>query len=221
MLIQKYRQRENTLSYLIQSASEVALIDAGGENQEIFDFVKERKARIKYLFQTRDVEEKREQVKTLAADTEAKIIYGPKAHPDIEGHVAEDMEIFRLGDINIKLLHTPGISPESTVYLLLDEGVEDFALFTGMNFPPISLSDENAENRVLFHQAEQALSYYDSLTRKILSLNDKLAVYPGWLSREASLQATASGLTLGQLKRHHPLLQNYFDKEEFVKMLIQ
>lgn len=56
----------------------------------------------------------------LAAKTGAKIVYGPNAETLFEAHIAKDNEVFKLGDIEIKILHTPGHTMESSSFLLLN-----------------------------------------------------------------------------------------------------
>ena len=68
---------------------------------------------------------------SLAQKTGAQIIYGPNANPSFEAKIAEDNEVFTLGDITLTALHTPGHTMESTTYLLKDEQGKDHAIFTG------------------------------------------------------------------------------------------
>lgn len=54
----------------------------------------------------------------LSKKTGAKLIYGPNAKAEFDFYMAQDNEIFKLGDLSIKLLHTPGHTLESSCYLL-------------------------------------------------------------------------------------------------------
>ncbi len=49
----------------------------------------------------------------LSKKTGAPTIYGPTAAPEFEAIVAEDNQIFEIGKIKIKVLHTPGHTMES------------------------------------------------------------------------------------------------------------
>ena len=46
-------------------------------------------------------------------------------------HLAEDGQEFKIGEISIKALHTPGHTMESTTYLLTDSSKKDIAIFSG------------------------------------------------------------------------------------------
>ena len=67
----------------------------------------------------------------LAKNTGAKIIFGPNANTDYKVYNAKDSEVFNVGKIKIRAIHTPGHTPESTCYLLSDENEKNKAIFTG------------------------------------------------------------------------------------------
>jgi len=67
----------------------------------------------------------------LAQKTGATIVYGPGAKTSYSIHEATDGEVLKLGKVGIKVLHTPGHTPESTTYLLIYENGNDHAIFSG------------------------------------------------------------------------------------------
>ena len=55
---------------------------------------------------------------SLSKSIGAPIIFGPNASTSFESIIAKDGEVFNIGSITIKALHTPGHTMESTTYLL-------------------------------------------------------------------------------------------------------
>jgi rhodanese-related sulfurtransferase len=113
----------------------------------------------------------------LSKATGAPIIYGPGTNAGFEFHLAKDGEVFKLGDISLEVLHTPGHTIESTCYLLKDEQGKDHAIFTGdtlfvgdVGRPDLSSGNKSSE--------ELAGLLYDSLQDKIVPLADDVIVYP-------------------------------------------
>src|SRR5690606_12625501 len=118
-------------AYYIQSGSEAAIIDPLREVEPYLQKAKENNATIKYIFETHFHADFVSGHVDLAKKTGAKIVYGPNAATEFESHVAKDSEVFALGDIRIKLLHTPGHTRESSTYLLIDEKGKETAIFSG------------------------------------------------------------------------------------------
>ncbi|MEZ7928414.1 rhodanese-like domain-containing protein, partial [Cloacibacterium sp.] len=92
---------------------------------------------------------------------------------------AEDNQIFEIGKIKIKVLHTPGHTMESSTYLLIDENGKNHAIFSG---DTLFLGDvgrpDLAQKAANLTQEELAGLLYDSLYNKILPLEDDVTVYP-------------------------------------------
>lgn len=118
-------------AYYIESKGEVAIIDPLREVQNYIDKASENNATIKYIFETHFHADFVSGHVTLAEKTGAKIVYGPSAKTNFEAIIAEDNQVFQLGDITITALHTPGHTMESTSYLLKDKNGKDHAIFSG------------------------------------------------------------------------------------------
>lgn len=108
-------------AYYIESNGEAAIIDPLREVEPYIQKAKERNAKIKYVFETHFHADFVSGHLDLAKKTGATIVYGPNATPAFEAHIAKDGEEFKIGDVTIKLLHTPGHTLESSTYLLIDE----------------------------------------------------------------------------------------------------
>lgn len=114
----------------------------------------------------------------LHRKTGAKIVYGPTAKPDFEVHVAQDNEVFKLGRVSIKLLHTPGHTFESSCYLIYDEDGKEAAIFTGDTLFLGDVGRPDLAQKGNVTKEDLAAMLYDSLMNKIYPLPDSLIVYP-------------------------------------------
>ena len=95
-------------AYYIESNGEAAIIDPLREVLPYIQKAEQRGAKIKYIFETHFHADFVSGHIDLANKTNAPIVFGPKAEPAFEAHIAADQEVFTIGDISITLLHTPG-----------------------------------------------------------------------------------------------------------------
>ena len=166
-------------AYYIVSEGEAAIIDPLREVQPYLDRLAKDNVKLKYIFETHFHADFVSGHVDLSKKTGAPIIYGPTAAPEFEAIVAEDNQIFEIGKIKIKVLHTPGHTMESSTYLLIDENGKNHAIFSG---DTLFLGDvgrpDLAQKAANLTQEELAGLLYDSLYHKILPLEDDITVYP-------------------------------------------
>jgi glyoxylase-like metal-dependent hydrolase (beta-lactamase superfamily II)/rhodanese-related sulfurtransferase len=166
-------------AYYITSNGEAAIIDPLREIQPYLDRAEKDGVKIKYIFETHFHADFVSGHIDLSKATGAPIIYGPTAQPEFDALIATDGQEFRLGNITIKALHTPGHTMESTVYLLKDEGGKNHCIFSG---DTLFLGDvgrpDLAQKAAHMTQEELAGMLYDSLMNKIMPLADDVIVYP-------------------------------------------
>ena len=166
-------------AYYIVSEGEAAIIDPLREVQPYLDRLAKDNVKLKYIFETHFHADFVSGHVDLSKKTGAPIIYGPTAAPEFEAIVAEDNQIFEIGKIKIKVLHTPGHTMESSTYLLIDENGKNHAIFSG---DTLFLGDvgrpDLAQKAANLTQEELAGLLYDSLYNKILPLEDDVTVYP-------------------------------------------
>src|SRR5258706_11255846 len=105
-------------AYYVESNGEAAIIDPMRDIEEYLQLAKERKAIIKYIFETHFHADFVSGHIDLSKATGAPIVYGPNTVAGFDIHLAKDGEQFKLGNIAIEALHTPGHTLESTSYLL-------------------------------------------------------------------------------------------------------
>jgi hydroxyacylglutathione hydrolase len=166
-------------AYYIESLGEIAIIDPLREVQPYLDRAKNDNAKIKYIFETHFHADFVSGHVTLSELTGATIIFGPTANPSFECKIATDNEVFRIGEITITALHTPGHTMESTCYLLKDKSGKEHALFSG---DTLFLGDvgrpDLAQKSAEITQEQLAATLYHSLRTKIMILPDDVIVYP-------------------------------------------
>lgn len=207
-------------AYYIESQGEAAIIDPLREVQGYIDMANDRGAKIKYVFETHFHADFVSGHVTLSEKTGAPIVYGPTAQPDFDAIIAEDGQEFKLGDVVIKVLHTPGHTMESTTYLLLDENGKEHAIFSG---DTLFLGDvgrpDLAQKAANMTQEELAGILYESLRTKIMTLPDDVIVYPGHGAGSAcgkNMSKETIG-SIGHEKANNYALRADMTKEEFVK----
>ena len=118
-------------AYYVESDGVAAIIDPLRDTRVYEERAHERNAQIRYILETHFHADFVSGHLDLAAKTGAPIVFGPLAKPEYAIHSAADGEILPLGNVSIKVLHTPGHTMESTCYLLLDEHQQPRALFSG------------------------------------------------------------------------------------------
>ncbi|MBB6500294.1 MBL fold metallo-hydrolase [Pedobacter cryoconitis] len=165
-------------AYYIESNGEAAIIDPLREVQPYLKKAKLAGATIKYIFETHFHADFVSGHVDLARQSGAKIIYGPTAQTTFDSYIAEDGEIFKIGDLTIQVLHTPGHTPESTTYLLRDKEGKPYCIFTGDTLFIGDVGRPDLVQKGAQTAEEMAGTLYDSLHSKILSLPDQTLVYP-------------------------------------------
>lgn len=166
-------------AYYIVSKGEAAIIDPLREIGPYVERLQRDGVQLKYILETHFHADFVSGHLDLSRATGAQIIYGPTAQPQFDAIVAEDNQIFPLGAVQIKVLHTPGHTLESSCFLLIDEEGKETALFSG---DTLFLGDvgrpDLAQKAANMTQEELAGLLYDSLYNKILPLSDEIIVYP-------------------------------------------
>ena len=207
-------------AYYIESKGEVAIIDPLREVTPYINRAESDGATIKYIFETHFHADFVSGHITLSKLTNAPIIYGPSAKPGFDAIVAEDGQVFKLGNITITALHTPGHTLESTTFLLKDENGKDHAIFSG---DTLFLGDvgrpDLAQKAANMTQEELAGLLFDSLRNKIMPLADDVIVYPAHGAGSAcgkNLSKKTVG-TLGEQKQTNYALRANMTKTEFIK----
>ena len=207
-------------TYYIESNGEAAIIDPLRDVASYLEKAKKNKATIKYIFETHFHADFISGHITLAKETGATIVYGPMAKTSFNSLIAKDQQQFKIGELNLTVLHTPGHTMESTTYLLSDVSKKDIAIFSG---DTLFLGDvgrpDLAQKAADMTQEDLAGILFDSLRKKIMPLADDLIVYPAHGAGSAcgkNLSKETFG-TLGDQKKTNYALRADMTKDEFIK----
>ncbi|MFM9988362.1 MBL fold metallo-hydrolase [Flavobacterium sp.] len=206
-------------AYYITSNGEAAIIDPLREIQPYLDRLERDKVKLKYIFETHFHADFVSGHVDLSQQTGAKIVYGPTANPTFDAIIAEDNQIFKIGNITIKVLHTPGHTMESTTFLLIDKNDKDYAIFSG---DTLFIGDvgrpDLAQKAATMTQEQLAAILFHSLRDKIMTLGDDVIVYPahGAGSACGKNMSKETVSTIGEQKQHNYALRANMTEAEFV-----
>ena len=209
-------------AYFIESNGEAAVIDPLRDVSGYIQMAEASKSKIKYVFETHFHADFISGHLTLANQTGARIVYGPQAEPKFDAIVAEDNQVFEIGDVTLTVIHTPGHTLESTSFLLKDENGEEHCIFTGdtLFLGDVGIPDV-AQRYMGVSKEELAGILYDSVNKKIKPLKEDILVYPGHGAGSACgknmMKETVD--TLANQKAVNYALNGSFDRESFVKEL--
>ena len=205
-------------SYYIESNDEVAIIDPIREIDSYLEKANKRGSKIKYIFETHLHADFISGHITLAKKTGADIVYGPNTETSFNKLSAKDGQEFKIGDLTIIALHTPGHTLESTTYLLKDETGNDHAIFTGDTLFIGDVGRPDLSQNTKVDTKLLAGLLYDSLRNKIMTLDDEIIIYPGHgegSSCGKNLSSETIG-TLGNQKKTNYALRENMTKSEFI-----
>ncbi|HLP51018.1 MAG TPA: MBL fold metallo-hydrolase [Chitinophagales bacterium] len=209
-------------AYYIESNGECAIIDPLRETAPYIKRAEKNGANIKYIFETHFHADFVSGHLELSQQTGAAIVYGAKAETSFECIKAKDSDEFKVGDITIRALHTPGHTPESTTYLLLDENRKEYCIFTGdtLFIGDVGRPDLAIKSNVT--KEDLAGMLFDSLRNKIMTLPDDVIVYPahGAGSSCGKSMSKETFDTLGHQKQVNYALQN-ITRDEFIKQVTE
>lgn len=216
---QLYTKCLSEAAYFICDGQEAAVIDPLRDVDAYIQMAQDKNVQIKYIFETHFHADFVSGHLELARKTGATIVYGPDTDAAFSFHKAKDGEEFKLGDISIKAIHTPGHTLESTCYLLSDAEGNPHCLFSGdtLFVGDVGRPDLFSGN---LSKEELAAKMYHSLNTKIKSLTDDIIVYPahGPGSSCGKNLGPDTFSTIGQQKLTNYALQD-MSEEEFIKVL--
>ncbi len=174
---QLYTNCLSEAAYFVASNGEAAVIDPIRDVDGYLQMAEEQGVKIKYIFETHFHADFVSGHIDLAKKTGATIVYGPGAETRFKVHLATDGEVFEVGALKIKAIHTPGHTLESTCYLLSDEQGEPYCIFTG---DTLFVGDVGRPDLFSGNLSKEQLAgiMYDTLQAKIKTLPDHLIVYP-------------------------------------------
>jgi glyoxylase-like metal-dependent hydrolase (beta-lactamase superfamily II)/rhodanese-related sulfurtransferase len=211
-------------AYYIESNGEAVVIDPLREVEPYIQKASKNGAKIKFVLETHFHADFVSGHVDLSKKTGAPIVYGPTAKPGFDAIIATDGQEFNVGELTIKVLHTPGHTMESTCYLLKDASGKDIGLFSGDTLFIGDVGRPDLAQKVVadLTQVKLASYLYDSLRTKIMPLSDDITVYPahGAGSACGKNMSKETTDTLGNQKKTNYALRADMTKEEFIKEVI-
>lgn len=206
-------------AYYITSNGEAAIIDPLRETQPYLDRIERDGVKLKYIFETHFHADFVSGHLDLSKETGAAIVYGPTAQPEFKATVATDNQLFEIGNIKIKVLHTPGHTMESSTYLLIDENGKNYAIFSG---DTLFIGDvgrpDLAQKAASMTQEQLAGLLFHSLRDKVMTLADDVIVYPahGAGSACGKNMSKETVSTIGNQKATNYALRANMTEAEFI-----
>lgn len=218
---QLYTNCLSEAAYFIADNGEAAVIDPLRDVDVYIQKAAEMGVKIKYIFETHFHADFVSGHLELSKKTGAPIVYGPQTNAKFDIHLATDGEIFNVGNLKIKTLHTPGHTLESTCYLLYNEAGKEYCVFTG---DTLFVGDVGRPDLFSGNLSKEDLAGYmfDSLQNKIKTLPEDVIVYPahGPGSSCGKNLGPNTYSTIGEQLDSNYALQD-MTKEEFIKVVTE
>jgi hydroxyacylglutathione hydrolase len=165
-------------SYMIGSEGEAAVVDPQRDVDIYLKVAEEQSLKIRHIFETHLHADFVSGHKELAARTGATIYMGAQAHAGFPHVPLTDGDDVKVGALKIRVLETPGHTPESVCLVVSEEGesAEPTAVLTG---DTLFIGDVGRPDLSPAHTPQQLAGLlYDSLHQKLLKLPDAVKVYP-------------------------------------------
>ncbi|CAM4196869.1 MBL fold metallo-hydrolase [Flavobacterium weaverense] len=207
-------------AYYITSNGEAAIIDPLRETKPYLERLERDGVNLKYIFETHFHADFVSGHIDLSKETGAPIIYGPNATCEFDCISAVDGQVFNVGKIKIKVIHTPGHTMESTTFLLIDENGKDHSIFSG---DTLFIGDvgrpDLAQKAASMTQEQLAAILFHSLRSKVMTLADDVIVYPahGAGSACGKNMSKETVSTIGEQKKTNYALRADMTEQEFIK----
>ena len=204
-------------SYFIGSGSSAAVIDPRRDCQVYVDYAQQKGLKIKHILETHRNEDYVVGSIELNNITGAEIYHGPGLDWKY-GSTLRDGQQFRIGNLRLTAMHTPGHTDESMSYAVADlaTGQATVMVFTG---DALFVGDVGRTDLYGPDEASRLASdLYDSIFNKLLPLGDGVVLCPahGGGSVCGLHIASRAESTIGIERIQNPSLQKK-DKHEFIE----
>ncbi len=207
-------------SYMIGSKGEAAVIDPQRDVDLYLEAAEEQGLKIRHVFETHLHADFVSGHKELASRTGARIYIGAQAHAEFPHAPLRDGFEVKMGSVRIRVLETPGHTPESVCLVVIDEekSFDPWGVLTG---DTLFIGDVGRPDLSPNHTPQQLAGLlYDSLHQKLLRLPDATLVYPahGAGSLCGRSMSTERSSTIGNERLTNYALQ-ISSRDEFIQQL--
>ncbi|WP_257670807.1 MBL fold metallo-hydrolase [Parapedobacter tibetensis] len=208
-IIQVRRVAKGCLSYIIGSGGEAIVVDASLDPEVYLDIAKEHNWTIRYVMDTHIHADYIARTRELAAASRAKHMLINNAEVEYPYTSIENHQAICFGDAELRVLHTPGHTWESTSYLINDTALlsGDTLFIDGVGRPDLKADGEEV--------VRKAGSLFDSLQR-ILSLQPDTIVLPAHTAGAVPFDGKIIKQSLAALMTEIDLLS--LEKEAFIEV---
>lgn len=208
------------LSYLVGSGGQAAVIDPRRDCAIYVEKARAAGLEITHIFETHRNEDLVSGAPILADMTGATVLHGPNPEqPIVYAQTVNDDDCFTIGQLEIRVLETPGHTDDHLAYSLFDTAYPEKAVgvFTG---DALFVGDVGRTDFYPERREEVAGLLYDSL-QKILALGDQAIIYPahGAGSVCGSGMAEREFSTVGHERLNNPRLQ-ITDRDAFIRFKV-
>ena len=209
-------------SYLIGSEGEAVVVDPQRDVDQYIDEAKAQGFKIKYVIETHLHADFVSGHRELAARTGAEIVFGAEANATFPHRAVRDSDELQIGKVVLRIIETPGHTPESISVLVIDPDVsnEPQKILTGDTLFVGDVGRPDLAGGKGFTPPMMAGMMYDTLHHKLLQLGNEVEVYPahGAGSMCGRNMSSETSSTIGEQRRSNYALQP-MSKDEFVRMM--
>lgn len=192
-----------------------AVVDPQERDSDAYlDFAASKDMKISHVIDTHVHADHRSGGRALAAKAQAHYCLHESAPVIIPFKPLRDGEYIEVGNVHLKVLHTPGHTPESLCLLVTDSrrSPEPWFILTGDTLFIGSVGRPDLPG----HARENAALLFDSIHDKLMTLPGELEIFPGHFSGSvcgAGMSGKPSS-TMAFERRWNPLLSK--SREEFI-----
>lgn len=209
-------------SYLIASNGEAVVVDPQRDVDQYLADAGAQGLAIRYVLETHLHADFVSGHRELAARTGAEIVFGWRAGAEFPHRSVRDGDELRIGSVVLRAIETPGHTPESISWLVIDDAAPDEPrkLLSGDTLFIGDVGRPDLAGSKGFSAAEMAATLYDTLHTKILTLGDEVEVFPahGAGSSCGRNIAKERSSTIGEQRRMNYALRP-MTKDAFVALM--
>ncbi|WP_339781557.1 MBL fold metallo-hydrolase [uncultured Marinobacter sp.] len=222
MFIQTFKSEGlSHLSYLIGNNAEAAVIDPRRDCEVYAEAAAAEGCRVTHIFETHRNEDLISGAPILAQLTGATVFHGPNAAGTVRyAKTTRESDEFNFGNLQLRVLETPGHTDDSLSFVLYDTefGDDAVAVFTG---DALFIGDVGRTDFYPERSEEVAGLLYDSL-QKLVNLGDQTLIYPahGAGSVCGDNMADREFSSIGYERRNNPMMK-IRSRQEFIKRKVQ
>jgi glyoxylase-like metal-dependent hydrolase (beta-lactamase superfamily II)/rhodanese-related sulfurtransferase len=211
-IIQLRRTGKGCLSYIIVSNNEAIVVDASLPI-EVYELILEQhKLNLKYVIETHIHADHISRSKQLAENNKVPLFLPHPNNVTFDFDSIYNDTVFKLGDLKIKAIKTPGHTLESTTFLV-DEKVllsGDTLFINGVGRPDLKANNDEA--------LDKTKSLYHSL-QTLLALDDAIIVLPSHTNQPVDFDNNPIQTTIGFIKKNVAMLQ--LNEKDFTDTILQ